>query len=238
MTATGRRRALAAMLATTAALGAFACSDGDDAATGAATSDVGTNESDGPDVGDGWHGALVREPAARPDFTLTDTGGRRYDFQAETAGELTLLFFGYTSCPDICPLHLATLTMALERSGMPDPVVVFVTTDPERDTPEHLREWLDSFDTGIVGLTGTPEEIRRAEQAALVDPSFYADADGNPVDEPDADVNYEVGHAAQIIAYTSDDLTHIVYPSGVKSDDWEADLPRLADGWEPRPDAP
>jgi len=247
MSRIGMRRGLAAGLALLVAVGALGCSDGDeDTATSTASgSDSGSGSgseagagggepsSDDATAEGGWHGALVREPAARPDFTLTDTEGRPYDFGAETAGQLTLLFFGYTSCPDICPLHMAILTSALERPGMPDPVVVFVTTDPDRDTPEHLREWLDGFGADVVGLTGTPEEIHQAEAAAMVDPSFYADMDGNPVDAPDTDVNYEVGHAAQIVAYTSDDLTHIVYPYGVKREDWLADLPRLADGWPP-----
>ena len=221
-----RRAGLRAGLAvlTAASVGLAGCGSDEDGGADAAADGGGAAE-------DAWHGALVREPAPRPDFTLTDTEGRPYDFRAETAGRLTLLFFGYTSCPDVCPLHLATLAMALDEPDVPAPLVVFVTTDPGRDTPERLREWLDSFGDDIVGLTGTPEEVHRAEDAAMVEPSFFADRDGNPVAEPDADVNYEVGHAAQIVAYTSDDLTHIVYPSGIRSDDWAADLPRLADGW-------
>jgi len=187
----------------------------------------GEAEDDG-----GWYGALVTDPAARPEFTLTDTAGQPYDFGQETAGQLTLLFFGYTNCPDVCPLQMATLATALEEPGVPDPVVVFVTTDPARDTPDHLREWLDNFDTDFVGLTGTAEEIRAAEDAALVEPSIPIDTEGRPLDEPPAGgQDYEIGHAAQIVVYTSDDLTHIVYPAGVQSDAWVADLPRLAEGW-------
>lgn len=178
-----------------------------------------------PDEGtEGWHGALLGEPQPRPDFSLTDTGGRPYGFRAETQGRLTLLFFGYTSCPDICPIHMATLSSALEQPGMPDPEVVFVTTDPERDTPERLRSWLDNFGTDFVGLTGTPEQIAAAEDAAGVARSIVA-ADGA------ADDDYEVGHAAQIIAYTPDDQSHLQYPFGVRSQDWEADLPRMVETW-------
>src|SRR5690606_6552059 len=162
--------------------------------------------------GAAWHGAVLAEPQPRPDFTLTDTEGRPYDFAAETGGRLTLLFFGYTSCPDVCPIHMATLSAALEQPGMPDPIVVFVTTDPARDTPERLRSWLDNFGTEFVGLTGTPEEIAAAEDAAGVARSLVAPTDGTT--GADAD-EYEVGHAAQIIAYTPDDLTHVQYPFGV-----------------------
>ena len=180
---------------------------------------------------DGWHGAQVTNPQPRPDFTLTDTGGQPYDFRERTAGKVTLLYFGYTSCPDVCPLQMATLSSALEREpDLPEPVVVFVTTDPHRDTPEHLRDWLDNFDTDFVGLTGTTDDIHAAERAAGVEESIVTDLDGNPTETTTAD-GYGVGHAAQIIAYTPDDLTHIVYPSGVQRADWQADLPRLADAW-------
>jgi protein SCO1 len=173
---------------------------------------------------EGWHGALLGEPQPRPDFTLTDTEGRPYDFRTETGGRLTLLFFGYTSCPDVCPIHMATLSSALGQPGMPDPVVVFVTTDPERDTPERLRSWLDNFGTDFVGLTGTPEEIAAAEDAAGIARSIVA-AEASSGDD------YEVGHAAQIIAYAPDDQAHLQYPFGVRRQDWMADLPRIVETW-------
>jgi protein SCO1 len=112
---------------------------------------------------------------------------------------------------------------------MPDPTVVFVTTDPERDTPERLRDWLDKFDPSFVGLHGSPEEIRAAEDAAQVPPSMITTDDGSAPPAPEDD--YEVGHAAQIIAYTPDDLAHVVYPFGVRRQDWQGDLPRLMATW-------
>ncbi len=192
------------------------------------------------DPNEGWNGALLAEPTPRPAFTLTDTEGQPYDFTAETQGRLTLLFFGYTSCPDICPIHMATLSAALEQPGMPNPVVVFVTTDPVRDTPERLRSWLDNFSPEFIGLTGTPEEIAAAEDAAGVARSLVAPTDGTAGDGTtdgstgDDSDDYEVGHAAQIIAYTPDDLTHLHYPFGVRRQDWQADLPRMMSTWDGR----
>jgi protein SCO1/2 len=187
-------------------------------------------QGDGAPADDeGWHGAYLPRPQPRPSFTLTDTSGAPYDFAAETSGRLTLLFFGYTSCPDVCPIHMATLSSALDRPGMPEPIVVFVTTDPARDTPDRLRSWLDEFDADFVGLTGTPEQIAAAEDAAGVARSIAASADGTPVAPGDA--ADEVGHAAQIVAYTPDDLNHVQYPFGVRRQDWEADLPRLVEVW-------
>lgn len=218
------RRALAAVLVAAVA----GCGSGTDggSAGSADPPDGGTEQEDAA----GWHGGILTEPQPRPSFTLTDTAGQPFDFPSRTAGRLTLLFFGYTSCPDICPIHMATLSLALDQPGMPRPAVVFVTTDPARDTPERLRSWLDEFGTDFIGLTGTPDQIRAAEEAAGLATSFAVDAEGRPVDTSAPPADYEVGHASQIIAYGPDDLAHIVYPSGVQRDDWEADLPRLEAG--------
>jgi protein SCO1/2 len=190
----------------------------------------GGDDDGGPKetTADGWHGAELSEAQPRPSFTLTDTAGRPFDFRAQTQGKLTLLFFGYTNCPDACPLQMTTLASALAAPKMPKPVVVFVTTDPKRDTPAHLREWLDGYDASFVGLTGTVDQIHAAEKAALVEPSMFADSAGQPIPEPPADGFYDVGHAAQILTYGPDDEGRIVYPAGVDRDDWVADLPRLA----------
>lgn len=176
---------------------------------------------------EGWHGTL-QGPTPRPEFTLTDTEGRPFDFDAETQGRLTLLFFGYTHCPDVCPGHLSILSSALAMPGTPEPLVVFVTTDPARDTPERLREWLGNFDDDFIGLTGSLEEIAAAEQAAFVGPSGPLDDEGNfAAEEPDPADEYDVGHAAQILAYTPDDQAHLAYPFGTRQQDWAEDLPRL-----------
>lgn len=180
------------------------------------------DESDGSAL----NGTMLGAPQPRPEFTLTDTEGRPYDFAEETAGELTLLFFGYTSCPDVCPLHLSNLAFALDRPGVPRPTVVFVGVDRERDTPEAIRTFLDRFDPQFVGLTGTEEELRIAQQAANV-----AVAITEEPEEPGGD--YLVGHSAQVIAYTADDQARVVYPFGVRQQDWIDDLPVLGrNEWE------
>jgi protein SCO1/2 len=174
-----------------------------------------------------WHGTLIDPAKPRPEFTLTDTEGRPYDFSAETSGKLTLLFFGYTYCPDICPVQMAVVGSALEKPGVPDATVVFVTTDPARDTPERLRDWLDQMPGGeaFVGLSGSLDEITAAETAAGVAASIIPAEDTGPGQD------YEVGHAAQILAFTPDDRNHLAYPAGVRSEDWLADLPRMVERW-------
>ncbi len=180
------------------------------------------SESGETDDNDGWAGTLLGEPLAKPDFTLTDTDGAPYDFRKETAGSVTLLYFGYTSCPDVCPLHMANLAAVLQEvSGEVNSKikVVFVTTDPARDTPAVIRKWLDNFDVTFVGLTGTSAEITAAEQAARVPEAV--------LEQPAADGKYKVGHASQVIAYSLDDEAHVVYPFGIRQADWARDLPRL-----------
>jgi protein SCO1/2 len=190
--------------------------------------DVATIPGDGA-ADESWHGSLLDPATPRPDFALTDTDGQPFDFAAETGGKLTLLFFGYTHCPDVCPVQMAVVGSALEKPGVPAATVVFVTTDPARDTPERLRHWLDQMPGGeqFVGLTGSLDQITEAETSAGVANSIIA------ADEADAgpDADYEVGHAAQILAFTPDDLGHLAYPAGVRSEDWLADLPAMIDRW-------
>ena len=168
-----------------------------------------------------YRGGIVTPPLPKPRFVLNDTSGAAFDFRQRTEGYVTLLFFGYTYCPDQCPMHMATLSAALKRlpAGVADQVkLVFVTTDPARDTSPVLRRWLDVFDKRFVGLTGTDAAIAAAERAAGVPPAQRTRA---------ADGNYGVAHANFVLAYTRDNLAHVIYPGGVRKDDWVHDLPLL-----------
>jgi protein SCO1/2 len=116
---------------------------------------------------------------------------------------------------------MANLTVALKKmpAGTADQVkLVFVTTDPARDSPVVLRRWLDHFDNRFIGLTGTEAAIEAVQRAAGVPPATKtAPARGN----------YAVAHANFVLAYTKDDLAHLIYPGGVSKDDWVHDLPLL-----------
>jgi protein SCO1/2 len=172
------------------------------------------------------HGAALPHPLARPDFTLTDTEGRPYDFRTETQGQLTLLYFGYTHCPDVCPVQMANIAAAMKRMSRGDQQrikVVFVTTDPPRDSLARLRSWLDNFNPAFVGLSGTEAQIAAAERAVGVAlAQREASAPG--------DTSYTVGHAAQVYAFTADDSAHRAYPFGTLQQDWVHDLPELLRG--------
>ncbi|HVX89248.1 MAG TPA: SCO family protein [Gemmatimonadales bacterium] len=180
---------------------------------------------------DPYKGLELLQAMPKPDFTLTDLDGKPYKFREETDGYLTLLFFGYTHCPDVCPLHMANIGSVL-RQQPPEVTnrvkVIFVTTDPDRDTPAVLRTFLDRFSPQIIGLTGTPEEISAAEQAARLLPA-YKDTANKLVDG-----GYSVGHAAQVLAFTADDSLRVVYPFGIRQEDWAYDIPRLVRVGAPR----
>ncbi len=101
-------------------------------------------------------------------FALTDQDGRRVT-EADVAGHPFLVFFGYTHCPDVCPTTLTDLSRMLDALGRDKPVkALFVTVDPERDTPAVLKDYLSSFDPRITGLTGDPAAIQAAERAYRV----------------------------------------------------------------------
>ena len=94
------------------------------------------------------------------DFMLTDHRDQPFSLQ-DLRGEVSLLFFGYTFCPDICPVTLSKLAGIGEFLGPERPLkIIFVSVDPQRDTPQQLALYLDHFDAGIIGLTGSVEEIQ------------------------------------------------------------------------------
>lgn len=169
-----------------------------------------------------YHGGLVSPPLPKPKFTLTDTSGTAFDFHTKTQGYVTLLYFGYTHCPDMCPLEMSTIAEALKE--MPPAVadelkVIFVTTDPARDTGDVLRSWLNHFNKHFIGLTGNEDAILAAQIAANLPPAKKSAVH--------TDGSYEVGHAAFVLAYTKDNLAHVIYPVGVREEDWTHDLPQL-----------
>ncbi len=215
----------------------------------AGTSSAGP--SAGADSVAGFHGV---EPAGavprRASFVLRDTAGHRYDFAAETAGRPTLLYFGYTNCPDECPTAMADIAGALRAT--PSALrgktrVVFVTTDPERDSPQVVRAWLDQFSSDFVGLVGSQAEVDAAQEAVGVAPAVptgpvptlpgrpdaHEHAEGTAPHTHAGPLGYGVGHTDVIFAFDADDRLPVLYPGGVRPSDLAADLPRLASGDAP-----
>jgi protein SCO1/2 len=165
-------------------------------------------------------GVVLETPQAKGSFVLTDTAGDAYDFGERTEGKLALLYFGYTECPDICPVHLAQIAEVLDQNAelARSTEVVFVSVDPDRDTFAEIREFLDHFDTRFVGLTGTHEELAAAQEAVGVPPArVFGEGD-----------DYTVDHAGWVLAYAPDGLGYSIYPFGTRQSEWSNDLQALA----------
>lgn len=108
-----------------------------------------------------FRGRPLQEPRPVPPLALQDQHGRTFNF-AEQRGKVVLVFFGYTRCPDICPLHLGVFKQAATQLGRDAERVrfVFVTVDPAQDTPAFLDRYLRLFNPDFVGLTGRPEDLK------------------------------------------------------------------------------
>lgn len=182
-----------------------------------------------------FRGVITSPPREKPDFTLTDFNGKPFNFRLDTHGKVTLLFFGYTHCPDVCPLHVANVATVLKKLPFEAREAirfVFVTTDPDRDTPERLKEWLGNFDPTFIGLRGSVEEVNRILYTMRMPP---IDLSQKPAG---AAAEYLVGHAAQVVAYGLDGYSRLEYPFGIRQEDWAHDLPKLARGELPAGEAP
>ena len=185
----------------------------------------GSDGTSPPTPSDAWGGTLVEPPLDKPDVTLQTTDGQPFPFREATAGRLTLLFFGFTNCPDVCPIWLDTVARALKEIGSgpgSDAQVLFVGVDVARDTPEVLDAYLDRFDPNFIGLTGTDEAIAAANDA-LYFPSIV-------IGQPDESGTYEVGHYGRAAAFSPDDTAHRLYGYDVRVDELVHDLPLLAEG--------
>ncbi|MCD6074865.1 MAG: Classical-complement-pathway convertase [Rhodospirillales bacterium] len=131
-------------------------------------------------------------------FQLTDHHGRTVS-DTDLRGRPALIFFGYTQCPDVCPMTLLRLTEALELLGHDFEAIqpVFITVDPLRDTPEVIADYISNFDPRFIGLTGTRQQIAGVERAFAV----YAKA----AEGAEKNANYLVDHTA---------LTYLMGPDG------------------------
>ncbi|MBJ7452002.1 MAG: SCO family protein [Blastococcus sp.] len=220
-----RTRGALPVLLLAAGLGLSGCGGTSSAGEASPASGSGHDEhaGDAPATVEGpedvYAGFDLAEPYRRPSFTLTDATGAAYDFKAKTAGRPTLLFFGYTNCPDICPTTMADVAVALRSV---DPAVaeqvqvVFVTTDPANDTPEVLGRYLGQFDADLpnryVGLTGDEGAVVRAQLAAGV---------------PQAEEEGRL-HSTLLLLYGRDDQAQVAFDAGNTSRDIADDLQAIA----------
>jgi cytochrome oxidase Cu insertion factor (SCO1/SenC/PrrC family) len=141
-------------------------------------------------------------------FALTNQDGRQVT-EKDFLGRYMLVFFGYTYCPDICPTELQVMTAAIDMMGEDGKAIapVFVTVDPQRDTPEVIKAYVENFGPDLVGLTGAPEDIASVTKAYRV---YYAKAGDTASDEylmDHSSIIYLMGRDGRFVkhfSYTAD----------------------------------
>lgn len=167
-------------------------------------------------------GTRLKQPYQAPDIELTDTGGAPYSLAADTDKPLTLVFFGYTNCPDYCPLVMNNIAAAMNRldPGEREQVdVVFVTTDPARDDRTVLRRYLDRLDKDFVGLTGSLEQIIQ-----VGDPLAIYVNDGKKLPTGGYDLG---GHSTFTLGIDENDEAVVLWNQETSSTEFAADIRTL-----------
>jgi protein SCO1 len=202
------RRAIAVVLAVMAFAVAGCGGSGDAPPVSVASSDD-----------DGYHGTHLDSPYVVPQVTLSDDEGAPYSL-ADDPAPLKVVFFGYTNCPDICQAVMSTIASAVSRLDAEQRrqvEVVFVTTDPARDTGQVLRSYLARFDPDFVGVTGDLKQV-----IALGDPlKVYVDK-GQKLPSG----GYEVDHSTYVFGITGD-RAQTVWTQGTSPAEMSADIIKL-----------
>lgn len=166
-------------------------------------------------------GVVLDQPYRIDGTALTDTDGQPYSLTQDTDARLTLVFFGYTHCPDICGLVMSSLASAVTRLDDADRKqvqVVFVTTDPARDDQQTLRHYLDSYNPDFLGLTGSLKDI-----VAVGDSVHVAIEKGQKLPSG----GYEVVHGTTVIGIDHSDEVPVVWTEGTSAAQYAADIHSL-----------
>jgi protein SCO1/2 len=167
-----------------------------------------------------FRGTTYGEPyPVAPDFQLTQGNGASFRLSA-ARGKVVALFFGYTSCPDVCPTTMAELKQAVDQLGsQADQVqVLFVTVDPKRDTPERVQEYVNHFSPEFIGLSGTEPELLGVWNDYGI---FRQEVKGTSA------AGYLVDHTARITLIDRDGNLRVSFPFDTPRDDIVHDLKLL-----------
>jgi protein SCO1 len=164
------------------------------------------------------NGAALEPPVGLPSLAFTRTDGATWQ-SADTRGRLSLFYFGYTHCPDMCPLTLAEFTHMRQILGRTADQVdmYFVTLDLARDTPQRMQAYVENF-PGVVGLTGSQADLAAAQA------SFHIVAARREIGNGD----YLLDHTAAVYLVNRDSQVALAYPYGTDPNEIVADLRQLA----------
>ena len=161
------------------------------------------------------------EPARQvADFTLTDQDGHPFRL-SDSNGAVRLLYFGYTSCPDICPTTLANWRTVKRQLGdaASDVRFIMVTVDPEVDRPAQMKRYVQLFDPSFIGLSGTADELTRAWDAFDVHPKR--------LELPASATQHSISHSASVYVVDGDGMLRLEIPFSEKADEAAQDILRL-----------
>ena len=168
-----------------------------------------------------FKGTLLDPPKPLADFELQTAEGKSFHF-SDTAGDFSIIYFGYTFCPDVCPLTLADIGKALAKLDETDRErvrVIFISVDPERDTPEALARYLSAFDPTFIGLTDDYAKI----EAVMADFGAFAQKD----DTTESAAGYLVGHTSNIFVINPNNELLLLHSYGFAPEDLQSDLEHL-----------
>ncbi len=166
-----------------------------------------------------WHGMEIQSTQPVTNFTLTGPGEQPVSL-IDFRGKVVMLYFGYTFCPDVCPATMVELRDAMEILGdrSEDVQVVMITVDPERDTPEVLKNYLAHFDESFIGLTGSPDDLIAVTAPMGI---FFERHEGS------AASGYLIDHTATVAVLDKSGKLRLLYPFGITGAEMAADLKYL-----------
>jgi protein SCO1/2 len=174
-------------------------------------------------AGPPFKGGALEPPHPAPEFALPASDGSTFRLR-DQRGRVVVLVFGYTFCPDVCPLTLSEMAQVRAQLGERAPRirVVFVTVDPERDTPDRLRAYVGAFDRSFLGLAGDPEALARVRRA------YGVVAEKRTVAGTTA--AYLIDHSAFVYVVDPEGRLRLMFPFGTAIDDMAHDLRLLLGG--------
>ncbi len=166
-----------------------------------------------------YQGSLIDPPLKAQDFSLIEADGTVFKL-SDHEGEVVLMFFGYTNCPDVCPTTMSDFKNIINNLGdqEKDVSVVFITVDPERDTPEVMSEYVAAFHPDFIGLSGSMEELHPIWDSFYV---FQQKMDS------DSHSDYLVDHSSRAIAVDKYGNFRLTFPFGMSWEGIKEDISHL-----------
>ena len=166
------------------------------------------------------HATVLPEPKSLPEFSLLDQAGNEFNRES-FSGDWSLVFFGFTHCPDICPATLQQLSLARSKvtadGDKKFPRIVLISVDPERDTPEVLDAYTKHFGEGVTGVTGSLPQLMNLTSSIGI---FFAKADQE-------DGTYSVDHSAVVLLINPDAEFHALFSAPHKIEHFVDDVPLI-----------